>query len=504
MARDDSMADRMTSADIAKIRLAVRAGLPISITTYTLPHDMEIYMGEVLAAFLTELGQHHMIQYLQYCQNELIVNAKKANTKRIYFREKGLDIMNAADYRKGMRTFRDDTLSNIGHYLLEQRKAGLYVHLILQMRDNKIRLEVRNNSVITAFEHTRIHDKLMRARRYSSIDKAIADMIDDTEGAGLGLIIMVHMLEKLGLTEENFQTLCKNGETVTRIILPLSGRTQKGVREISESFVSLIENLPQFPENIAKLNRMLCDPNSRMSEIAELISGDAALAGELLRQVNSAAFALSAPCGNIADAVKLAGLRGIRNLLCAAGAARVFQGAAGGRESLRAHARKVAFYSYNIARNFCRPETAPAGDAYTCGLLHDMGKIIFETANPDFSEQMKRVCAAKGLPPELFERLAAGVNHGEAGALLAEKWNFPAAVTGAIRWHHNPAAAPESCKRLAAVVYLADIMAHYEDDEAEFYQIDPAVLSEFNIANEIQFGAISDRLRLAFNDEARR
>ena len=51
------MADRKISVDTEKIKRAISSGLPLTIITYTLPHDMEMYMGEILEAFLKELGQ---------------------------------------------------------------------------------------------------------------------------------------------------------------------------------------------------------------------------------------------------------------------------------------------------------------------------------------------------------------------------------------------------------------------------------------------------------------
>ena len=94
MSEDRQNTDNKLTVDTEKIRLAIRSGVPLSITTYTLPHNMEVYMEEVLTQFLKELGQDQMVAYLVYCQNELITNAKKANTKRVYFKEKGLDITN--------------------------------------------------------------------------------------------------------------------------------------------------------------------------------------------------------------------------------------------------------------------------------------------------------------------------------------------------------------------------------------------------------------------------
>ena len=118
------MDEKSRDIDISKIRTAIRSGIPLSITTYTLPHDMEMYMSEVLALFLKELNQEFMTSYLTYCLQELITNSKKANTKRIYFKEKGLDINNEEDYNKGMQTFKEETLSNITYYLQKQKEAA--------------------------------------------------------------------------------------------------------------------------------------------------------------------------------------------------------------------------------------------------------------------------------------------------------------------------------------------------------------------------------------------
>lgn len=487
--------------DLSKVKMAIRAGIPLSITTYTLPHEMEVYMGSVLKAFLEELNQNQMVEYLTYCLNELVTNSKKANTKRIFFKEKQLDISNPEDYERGMQSFKMETLNNIKYYLNLQKKAGLYVKLILQTRNNKIKIEVRNNSELTVAEYKRIHDKLSRAQQYTSVDQALAQILDETEGAGLGLIIMILMLEKIGLTEENFQVLCENGETITRIILPLNEKTQKDLSVVSHEFVKIIEELPQFPDTIIKVNRLINDPDSKMSEIAMLISSDVSLTTDLLKLVNSATFALASPCRSIADAVKLVGLRGIKNMLISVGSLNNLKNLGGESKAIWTHSYQVAFYAYNLARNFCPTERNVVEDSYVCGLLHDMGKLVFENAHPDFIERIKGVCAKKGIPANIFEKLIAGVNHGEVGALIAEKWNFPDVIVSVIRSHHAPDLAPESIKKLTSLVYLSDMLAHYQTKEVDYYQFDPDVLSMFHITSEQQLQKILERLDKAFTKE---
>ena len=497
------MQQQKVTLDTSKIKMAIRAGIPLSITTYTFPREMNLYMEDVLTEFLKELDQSHMAEYLKYCLNELVTNGKKANTKRIYFKEKGLNIFDDKDYELGMKTCKEDTMNNIKHYMTLQKSTGLYVKLILQTRNNKIKMEVRNNSEMTLREYKRMHDKLSRAQQYTSVDQAMAQILDDSEGAGLGIIIMILMLEKIGLTEENFQIVCENGETITRIILPLNEKTQKEISVVSHEFVRIIDDLPQFPESISKINRLLNDPDSKISDIAMHISSDVSLTTDLLKLVNSATFALASPCQSIVDAVKIVGLRGIKNMLISVGSMSGLKNLDNGNTSreLWTHSYRVAFYSYNLARNFCAKDRSVVEDSYVCGLLHDMGKLVFETAHPDIINHLKLVCDEKGISPSIFEKLVSGVNHGEIGALIAEKWNFPQTIVSVIRYHHEPDLVDTENKKLTSLVYLADMISHYQTEEVSYYQIDPEILASFNITDESQFFSISDKLKKAFEKE---
>ena len=279
----------------------------------------------------------------------------------------------------------------------------------------------------------------------------------------------------------------------------MNQKTEYELNAISEEFKNAIEAIPQFPENIARLSRLLGDPKAQMSEIAMQISNDVALTAELLKQVNSAAFALSVPCKNISDAVKLLGIRGIKNMLFTVGSLKTFASVSGNNEKLWKHAYQVAFYSYNLAMNFCAKDHAVVEDSYVCGLLHDMGKIIFESAHPDYLESVKSICNAKGISSELFEKIVSGVNHGEIGARIAEKWNFPESLVEVIRYHHSPENARERDRLLVSLVNLADAISHYQEFELEYSQFDPDVLALFNIASETALARISEKFKEAFS-----
>ena len=62
-------------------------------------------------------------------------NANRANAKRIYFSEKGLDICRAEDYQKGLETFRSEVFGRIKEFHAKQKEAGLYIKIDFQLND---------------------------------------------------------------------------------------------------------------------------------------------------------------------------------------------------------------------------------------------------------------------------------------------------------------------------------------------------------------------------------
>ncbi|MDR2143177.1 MAG: hypothetical protein LBP29_02275 [Treponema sp.] len=208
------------AVDEEKVVKAIRMEVPLVMTTYTLPRKVEKYIEKVVTLFLEYIRRSSLADSIIYCVQELVVNAKKANTKRVYFLEKGLDLSSPQDYNTGMENFREETLNNIQHYLDLQREQGLYIKLALHLKDNIITIEVRNNSIITLEELERIHKRLVKASAYNDLEEALINILDDSEGAGLGLVILVLMMKKIGLSEKSFSILRTDSETVARITIP--------------------------------------------------------------------------------------------------------------------------------------------------------------------------------------------------------------------------------------------------------------------------------------------
>ena len=490
--------------DVAKIKRAANNSIALNILTYTLPHDIEVYMEEVLDVFLGELGQKKLKDYLVYCLRELAVNAKKANTKRVYFESRGLDINDSDQYEEGMTGFKQDTMDNIAYYLQKQKEKGYYIKIIFQSKGANIILEVRNNVEITKKEYVRIHDKLARSRKYTSLEEALQQVLDPSEGAGLGLVILVLMLKKIGLDEDCFDIWAESGETVARITVPVAAARVEAVSTLTDQIVNSITSLPKFPENIVQIQRLIANPDSQIVEIARYISTDPAMTADLLKLVNSAAYMMAKKVDNIVDAVKLVGLRGIKNLLYSYGTFKILDDGAADKKKLWDHSYRTAYYAYNLAKNFKANVKGLLDDAYVGGMLHDMGKIIFSSVHPELLERIRSFCREKDIPADTFEGIAGGMNHAEIGARISEKWNFPESLIAAIRYHHEPSLESGEFRDVVYVVYLANVFCEYEGGNISYEQIEPSVLHDYGFTNEKHFKAVVEKMSAGFKQESSR
>lgn len=463
----------------------IQREIPVSVTLYRRTPEMNRYLQKIVSVFLREIHQEAMEEYILYCLEELLANSQKANAKRLYFQDRKLDIFDSRDYDCGMESFKKDFMLNQGRYQDHQEERGLSVTMTLTVREETLYLEVENNSRLTVFEYKRIHDRIMRALE-SQDSSRIFSYMDDREGAGLGLISIAFMLRKLGVPEENIQVISREDKTIVRIKLPKNMDEYQYICAISTEIAETIQSIPQLPENISRISRLLDDPASEIGQIISLIQQDVTLSTDLLKLVNSASFRMKKTSTSIEDSVKMVGLRGVRNLVYAIGTLQNLTPATRSKRNLWQHAHLVGSYALALACKFYATDKQILSDAYVCGLLHDIGKILFEAAHPETLQRLLDFCHTKEIPPRVYEKIVAGANHAEIGALITKKWNFPEVITSAIEFHHTPTAAPENYRKIVEIVYLANALCHYQDQTEDFSRLNPSVLSSFGICDEKQ------------------
>ena len=204
---------------LESVRDAIDNSRTLTLKTITYLPRERAHIDAVLGAFLDAAGMRSLRNNLSYCVHELAGNAKKANTKRVYFRENKLDIMNAIDYARGMKHFKAEMIDRIGHYLDLLREEDMYVKFQFRKVRGGVRISVRNNAELTPAEQRRVDEKMAIARRYECLADAYATTEDGAEGAGLGLVMMMFMLKNLGFGPDSFAMKGAAGETVATMTL---------------------------------------------------------------------------------------------------------------------------------------------------------------------------------------------------------------------------------------------------------------------------------------------
>lgn len=484
------------TVDKQKLLNAIKLGAPISITSYTLPRATEAFIMDVTSTFLQLLHRGDIIDCITYCLKELITNAKKANTKRIYFAEKGLNLFKQSEYEEGMKTFKEDTLNNQARYLQMQKDARLYVKVILYASESAIKIKIQNNSQMTRIEFKRMFDKVARAKQFTNLNDAMTQILDSSEGAGLGIVIMILMLKKIGLGVDAFEFSSENGITENVITIPRDTAFKKNVEELAETIVDYIDKVPQFPKRVSEIQEAMRNPDVKISEIAALISEDIGLATNLLKCVNSVAFGLSKKCMNIAEAIKLMGLRGVQNIVYSLTSMQILESTGEDQRKLWDDAYKLAFYSLNVAK--LHGDKAIIENSYVCGLLHYLGKIVLSFVCPETLVKLTELQAERNIPIQSMDYIMQGMGYTTVGASLATKWNLPKPIVDTIKYKNNYNDAPEETRDLVMTICFADFMKCFSQGFIEYYQIPEELLGKFKIQNEAELTILCKKIEETF------
>lgn len=218
-----------------------------------------------------------------------------------------------------------------------------------------------------------------------------------------------------------------------------------------------VGQLPAAPSVHARLVRRLRDPNATLSEFADIVGEDPALSAQVLRLANGAYFGRGQSVTGLEAAAARLGTRLLTSIVLAAEA---FGGlgpvpASFSIEAFQQHSTLVARIATGL-----EPRAPWNDDAFTSGLLHDVGKLLIATQLPAEHEQIRRQHERSGEALWQIERRVLGTDHGELGASLLGQWGLPTAVLEAVHHHHGLALEGEIVLDPVMAVTIADRLAH--------------------------------------------
>ena len=236
-----------------------------------------------------------------------------------------------------------------------------------------------------------------------------------------------------------------------------------------EEIIQRVGDLPAIPEVVADVLRMTDDPLVDMNDVTQVIERDPAMTAKILRVSNSPYYGMKQYVGTLKLALVILGVREVRNIVLGVS---VIDGLKAGLKTslvpreFWTHSFLVAGVSKHLATTM---RLGMQGEAFICGLLHDMGRIILLRQLMSPYAKLIESTGGHGLPLCEGEMRQLGFTHADAAAALAERWNFPKTLADAIHFHHpreGLTLVSARDPRLAAVVRVANL-AVYHDYTAE-------------------------------------
>lgn len=247
--------------------------------------------------------------------------------------------------------------------------------------------------------------------------------------------------------------------------------------------------LPCSPSLLPRLALVLQSNDSSAAEIERLISLDASLAAATLRLANSALFGR----GGI-DTLDGAILRlGAKEIYRLAALVLVSRWETGSATLLRwepgdfsRHALCTAIAAEVLAT---RMDQIDPQNAYTAGLVCDLGKLALAHTCAEYYPAIRTHCAQTKLTWEQSERAILGFHHADVSKRLLDAWKFPVPFVKTAEFMLSPLEAPKEVQpllaHLHAAKYLATSMGPGVTEEGFLIAVHGNFLSEWGFTSEI-------------------
>jgi putative nucleotidyltransferase with HDIG domain len=236
---------------------------------------------------------------------------------------------------------------------------------------------------------------------------------------------------------------------------PVARRHNEGHgRRLTAAFEAL-EAYPALAESRNRVLRVVRDERASAGEVVAAVESDVALMVAVLRMANRTGSKKKGKVASVPEAVEILTPDGVEALAARTTTFDFFErtpGWDGAPERFRLHAVATQGAADRVARVV---EYEDRDQLLCSALLHDIGKLVLTHAYPGYPAQVH----GKARTPEERlhrERLDLGVDHALVGGVLARRWGLPNRLATAIERHHS-----EEAKGEAAIVRLADMLAHY-------------------------------------------
>ena len=232
-----------------------------------------------------------------------------------------------------------------------------------------------------------------------------------------------------------------------------------------EYIVDRLDELPTLPSIVYELTQVINDPMSSTSEIEKIMANDQSMTTKVLKLVNSAYYAIHGGVTSLSRAIAYIGFDAIQQLVLGSSIIKALEIKGPSEFDMNEfwkHSIAVGMAAETIAKVTRYPMPS---DMFTCGLVHDMGKVALYTISPETVIEVSRLANEKKLSFFEAEQNLSYPSHTQVGKLLAEKWSLPMTIQSVIKNHHQKednlrGGLSADLNNAVDIVYLANLLTH--------------------------------------------
>jgi putative nucleotidyltransferase with HDIG domain len=231
----------------------------------------------------------------------------------------------------------------------------------------------------------------------------------------------------------------------------LAESDMSAIDQLSERLNDAETTLPMLPSVAARVIELSSDPDVHVAQFARLVVKDQVLASRLLMLANSAYNAPAMPVTTLTQAIVRLGTACVRNLVLTIS----FHSRLCDERTYGPHGRQLMDHSVGtayLARLVAEVARVNIDEAFLCGLVHDIGKLVIYKGAHDYQRVHPKADLSE-LPGLLAAR------HAELGARILKTWRFPDSLGQPVLCHHDYERT-RTARRETAVVYLANQLSH--------------------------------------------
>ena len=226
--------------------------------------------------------------------------------------------------------------------------------------------------------------------------------------------------------------------------------------------ISKIDRLPSLPEIYHELQTEIDSESVSFQRIGDLISRDIAMSSKVLQLVNSAFFSSAKKITNPRQAAVILGFNTLKSLILYVHIFKQFNNTWNYPfNRLMEHSLNVGKLSNKIAC-FEYEDKCFANDAFTAGLLHDIGKLVLMQI-PNYYKDVENFVTREGCSHAEAEYELFGTSHAEVGAYLLSQWGIPDSIVEVVAFHHQIDNLKNIKSSIVPIIYASDILEKQRD-----------------------------------------